>query len=177
MLLMGDEMRRTPAAATTTPTARTTRPSWLDWTLLERHADIHRFVRGLIRLRFLRESVRSDHHLTLAELMRQRANVQLHGVRLGAPDRGRDSHSLAVTASSLSGDLLMHFALNAYWEPLDFELPALPAQAPQRLAAHHRHRAAVAATTWSNSPRPKARSARTHRVEARSVVVMFAPLR
>ena len=48
-------------------------------------------------------------------------------MRLDAPDLGPESHSLAVTASSLSGDLLMHFALNAWRQPLDFELPPLPA--------------------------------------------------
>jgi isoamylase len=47
-------------------------------------------------------------------------------VRLGAPDKAEHSRSLAITATSLSGDLLMHFALNAYWEALEFELPALP---------------------------------------------------
>ena len=36
------------------------------------------------------------------------------------------SHSLALTAQSLAGNLLMHFAINAYWEPLQFELPMLP---------------------------------------------------
>ena len=38
----------------------------------------------------------------------------------------QQSHSLAITATSLKGDLLMHFALNAYWEALEFELPPLP---------------------------------------------------
>lgn len=174
MLLMGDEMRRTQRG-NNNAYCQDNEISWLDWTLLERHAEIHRFVKGLIRIRNLRESVQHDHQLTLAELM-ERVNVQLHGVRLGAPDRSLESHSLAVTASSLSGDLLMHFALNAYWEPLDFELPALPAQAhsgwlriidtarpsPQDLVE-------LAQAEGAIGPR--------HRVEARSVVVMFAPLR
>jgi glycogen operon protein len=173
MLLMGDEMRRTQRG-NNNAYCQDNEISWLDWTLLERHAEIHRFVKGLIRIRNLRESVRHDHQLTLAELM-ERVNVQLHGVRLGAPDRSLDSHSLAVTASSLSGDLLMHFALNAYWEPLDFELPALPVRAlsgwlriidtarpsPQDLVE-------LAEAEGAIGPR--------HRVEARSVVVMFAPL-
>jgi len=173
MLLMGDEMRRTQRG-NNNAYCHDDETSWLDWTLLARHAEIHRFVQGLIRIRNLRESVKKDHQLTLAELM-ARVNVQLHGVRLGAPDTSMDSHSLAVTASSLSGDLLMHFALNAYWEPLDFELPVLPPRArsgwlriidsarpaPQDLVALDEAEGAV-------GPH--------HRVEARSVVVMFAPL-
>ncbi len=174
MLLMGDEMRRSQRG-NNNAYAQDNETSWLDWTLLDRHADLHRFVRGLIALRNLRESVREDHHLTLAELM-ERVNVQLHGVRLHAPDVGHTSHSLAITASSLSGDLLMHFALNAWWEALDFELPALPAGArtgwlrivdtarasPQDLLAMTEAEGAIGPV---------------HRVEPRSSVVMFARLR
>ena len=124
MLLMGDEMRRSQQG-NNNAYCQDNEISWLDWRLLDQNADLHRFVKGLIRLRFLRESVLTDHYMTLAELMAH-AHVQLHGVQLDAPDIGAESHSLAVTASSLSGDLLMHFALNAWWQPLDFDLPALP---------------------------------------------------
>ena len=127
MLLMGDEVRRTQqgnnnAYCQDNPIA------WFDWSAVERHADLRRFVAGLIRIRGIRESVRDAHQLTLAELT-SHAQIHLHGVRLGQPDGAFHSHSLAVTASSLSGDLLMHFALNLWREPLDFELPALPAWA------------------------------------------------
>ncbi|WP_088280200.1 glycogen debranching protein GlgX [Ideonella sp. A 288] len=124
MLLMGDEMRRTQHG-NNNAYCQDNEIGWLDWRLLDRDPGLHRFVKGLIRLRFLRESVRTDHHLTLAELMAH-AHVQLHGVRLDSPDTAAESHSLALTASSLSGDLLMHFALNAWWHPLEFDLPVLP---------------------------------------------------
>ena len=39
------------------------------------------------------------------------------------PVWGDDSHALAVTVKSYRGDRLSHFMLNAYWEPLEFELP------------------------------------------------------
>jgi len=124
MLLMGDEVGRSQRG-NNNAYCQDNEVSWFDWRDVARHAGLLRFVRGLIRVRFLRESVRSDHHLTLAELM-SHAHVQLHGVRIDLPDAGHESHSLAVTASSLTGGLLMHFALNAWWEPLAFELPALP---------------------------------------------------
>ncbi len=171
MLLMGDEMRRTQRG-NNNAYCQDNEISWLDWTLLQRHADIHRWVKGLIRLRWLRESVRTDHHLTLAELM-SIARVQLHGVELDNPDLAHDSHSLAITAASLSGDLLMHFALNAYWQPLDFELPTLPAGAPGGW------RRVVDSSL--PSPRDLVEPAQgelvsgpTHRVADRSVVVLFA---
>ena len=174
MLLMGDEVRRTQRG-NNNAYCQDNELSWFDWSAVQRHADLHRFVRGLIQVRFVRESVRSDHHLTLAELMTH-SQLQLHGVRLGQPDQGHESRSLAITAKSLSGDLLMHFALNAYWEPLDFELPHLPDWA------------GMLGTGWrriidTSQPAPRDLVAPgeaelvkgpTHRVEARSVVVLFA---
>ena len=47
-------------------------------------------------------------------------------MHLDQPDLTHPSHSLSLTAQSLSGDLLMHFAISAYSEPLQFELPSLP---------------------------------------------------
>ncbi len=50
MLLMGDEVRRTQGG-NNNAYCQDNEISWFDWTLLERHADIHRFVRTLIRYR------------------------------------------------------------------------------------------------------------------------------
>ncbi|MDE2370801.1 MAG: glycogen debranching protein GlgX [Burkholderiales bacterium] len=171
MLLMGDEMRRSQLG-NNNAYCQDTPLSWLDWSLLPGNADLHRFVRGLIRLRKLRESVRADHHLTLEELM-ARVHVQLHGVHVGWPDLAPWSHSLAVTASSLSGDLLMHFALNAWSQPLDFELPSLPAWATSgwRCVVDS---AQPAPADLVEFDRALPVAGDTHPVQPRSVVVMFA---
>ena len=176
MLLMGDEVRRTQRG-NNNAYCQDNELNWFDWSAVPRHAELRRFVRGLIDLRAMRESVRSDHHLTLSEVM-SHARVQLHGVRLGQPDRAHASHSLAVTASSLSGDLLMHFALNAYWEALDFELPELP-DADARAGAAWRRVIDSARPAPEDLVLPGAGevvSGATHRVAARSVVVLFARL-
>jgi glycogen operon protein len=155
--------------------------NWLDWTLLGQQPGLHRFVRELVALRNLRESVREDHRLTLAELMHL-VRVQLHGTRLGAPDTSEASRSLAVTASSLSGDLLMHFALNAHEEALDFELPPLPAlaQGPWRRVLDtayappqdlHAVRRAADIDAAPAVPGP------LYRVQARSVAALFVRVR
>lgn len=174
MLLMGDEVRRSQQGNNNAYT-QDNPTSWFDWTLLQTHADIHRFVRGLIRIRNLRESVREDHHLTLSELV-ARVKVQLHGVRLASPDVSADSHSLAVTASSLSGDLLMHFALNAYWEALHFELPELPSWATSgwRRIIDTARDAPDDLVEFGGAERV---AGVNHRVEARSVVALFAAAR
>jgi glycogen operon protein len=44
-------------------------------------------------------------------------------VKLGQPDWGESSHSIAFTVEIRREKLLFHVILNAYWQPLDFELP------------------------------------------------------
>ena len=63
--------------------------------------------------------------LTLSELV-QRARIEWHGVKLNQPDWSEHSHSLAFTLRSLASRFLLHGILNAYREPLTFELPPVP---------------------------------------------------
>jgi isoamylase len=125
MLSMGDEVRRSQQG-NNNAYCQDNEISWFDWTLLEKHADIQRFVRQLIYYR-LRRHTPEQHSLTLNQLLRQ-AQVQWHGVKPNQPDWGYDSHSLAFSLRSFRGRLIFHFMMNAYWEALDFELP--PIEAP-----------------------------------------------
>lgn len=50
------------------------------------------------------------------------ANITRHGV--DCPDWSQKSHSLAFTLQSLRGRYTFHVMINAFWEPLAFELPA-----------------------------------------------------
>ena len=69
--------------------------------------------------------------LSLNELLR-RAEIDWDGVRLGRPDWSDSSHSLALTVRPRQRQipLWLHVMFNAYWEPLDFELPLAPGTAP-----------------------------------------------
>ena len=124
MLLMGDEVRRTQGGNNNgychdDPTA------WFDWNGPDRHADTLRFTRGLIRLRQrLSDLMAVPDGTSLLDLLRG-ASTEWSGVRLGEPDLGDSSHSVALTVRSPAGAL--HLILNAYWEPLDFELPVADA--------------------------------------------------
>ena len=60
--------------------------------------------------------------MSLNQLIRQ-ATKTWHGVKLGQPDWGDHSHSLAFEAELRQEGLCVYLILNAYWEPLDFELP------------------------------------------------------
>jgi isoamylase len=91
---------------------------------LEKHSDIQRFIKTLIEIRHRRTATQFD-NLTLNQLL-VRARIECHGVKLHQPDWSKQSHSLAISASALAADLDLYLMLNAYWEPLRFELPPVP---------------------------------------------------
>jgi isoamylase len=130
MLLMGDEVRRTQRGNNNTY-CQDSDLSWFDWSLLERHGDIHRFVKALNRFHQRRDVVAEETVLSLNQLLR-RARIEWHGVALKHPDWSDQSHSLAFTLRTLRARFLLHGMLNAYWEPLTFELPPVPADRQQR---------------------------------------------
>ncbi len=121
MLLMGDEVRRTQLG-NNNAYCQDNEISWFDWTLLDRHADMHRFVKRLIRLRLNLDIFVADHGLCLTDLL-ERADIQWHGLKLNRPDWGHDSHSVSFTVRGRR--FLFHVILNAYWEPLTFQLMSL----------------------------------------------------
>jgi isoamylase len=124
MLQMGDEMRRSQQG-NNNAYCQDNEVSWLDWGLLEKHGDLQRFVRQLIHYRLDLDLARRDETLTLNQLLRH-ANIRWHGIRLDQPDWTHGSRSLAFTIASLSGTRHFHVILNAYWQPLRFELPPAP---------------------------------------------------
>ncbi|MGR9105635.1 MAG: glycogen debranching enzyme, partial [Gammaproteobacteria bacterium] len=121
MMLMGDEVRRTQRG-NNNAFCQDNELSWFDWSLVDRHRDMHRFAKMLIRLRLTADVFRQIRGLTLTQLIAQ-ARIDWHGVKLNQPDFGYCSHSLACTVTSR--ETLFQVMLNAYWEPLSFELPAL----------------------------------------------------
>jgi glycogen operon protein len=121
MLLAGDEVRRTQGG-NNNAYCQDNETSWFDWSLVARHADVHRFAKGLIALRSARRLPAERFDMTLAELLAQQP-VEWHGVRLNAPDWNDWSHSLGVTSRLLSHRFELHLMINAWWEPLEFEIP------------------------------------------------------
>ncbi len=173
MLLMGDEVRRTQQG-NNNAYCQDNEISWFDWTLLDRHADIHRFVRALNDLRRRRDVVVDGVSLSLNDLLR-RAGVVWHGIALNRPDWGPDSHSLAFTVRSARGRHLFHVMLNAYWEPLTFEIPSVGAD-----SGHPWRRVIDTALASPDDIQPLSRApclAETrYPVQPRSVVFLMRPL-
>jgi isoamylase len=145
--------------------------SWFDWTLVAKHADVHRFVTLLNARRLLRDAEPELQHLSLNQVLRK-ANKAWHGVKLGQPDWSDSSHSLALSMSALNEKLWFHVILNAYWESLDFELPRMGELREESwrrwidttLDSPHD------IVEWQTAPLVQGR---TYRAGPRSVVVLF----
>jgi glycogen operon protein len=123
MITMGDEVRRTQYG-NNNAYCQDNKTSWLDWTLVEKHVDLHRFLSLLIERRLLRDLEAELERRTLQQML-QAATKAWHGVKLNQPDWSDDSHSFAFGAELPNENLLFHLIANAYWEPLDFELPSV----------------------------------------------------
>jgi isoamylase len=121
MLTMGDEVRRTQQG-NNNAYCQDNETSWFDWTLVEKHADVHRFVTMINARRLFRDLEPARQFLSLNEILRE-SNKAWHGVKLEQPDWSDSSHSLAISAATPNKELLFYVILNAYWEPLEFELP------------------------------------------------------
>jgi isoamylase len=170
MLTMGDEVRRTQGG-NNNGYAHADRTTWFDWTGLDRHAGIHRFARTLIRLRHGIAAV-LDHGADqdLLDLLRD-STYEWNGVVIGQPDLSESSRSIALTVRADHG--VLHLIFNAYWEPLDFELPTteVPTDGWRRII-----------DTALESPDDIAASLAaavvvepgTYRAEARSIVLLVA---
>ncbi len=121
MLLMGDEVRRTQGG-NNNAYCHDDEGNWFDWTLVERHADVLRFVSLIAARRSLRDITPERERLSLIEMLRD-ARTAWHGVALCRPDWGLQSHSLAWGVEMRREGLELHLIANAFWESLDFDLP------------------------------------------------------
>jgi isoamylase len=121
MLLMGDEVRRTQLG-NNNAYSQDNEISWFNWETLEAQADLLRFVKKLIRFYHRYQLFQADFYWTLPG----GPEIFWHGVKLGQPDWGNNSHSLAFELVDPENEEHLHFMVNAYWEFLNFELPLLP---------------------------------------------------
>src|SRR5262249_9007619 len=84
MLLMGDEVRRSQNG-NNNAYCQDNEISWLNWNLLNEHADLFRFTSLLICRRLLRDVSAEKERKSLSSLI-QGATKSWHGVKLHQPD-------------------------------------------------------------------------------------------
>jgi len=145
--------------------------SWFDWTLVNKHSDLLRFCRSMIRFRKMHAAIRRGQFFNGSTNERGLKDVSWHGTKLNSPgwdDMG--ARALAMTLAGFDGDSDLHVMLNMFWEGLDFEIPVVPGR-----------RWCLAVDTARRSPHDITEPGsepdvfgNTIRVEARSVVVLMS---
>jgi glycogen operon protein len=168
MILMGDEVRQTQRG-NNNAYCQDNETSWFDWNLVKKHADLHRFASLLIARRLLRDVEHERQRVSLTTLLSE-ANKAWHGVRLYRPDWDDRSHSVALGAELRKEGLLFHLILNAYWEPLAFELPRPTDGNLWRRWIDTALDSPHDIIPWQAAPTV---TGNTYRVESRSVVMLF----
>ena len=170
MILMGDEVRRTQKG-NNNAYCHDNELNWFDWTLVAKHADVHRFVTLLNERRILRAVEHERQRMTLAQMIQQ-ANKSWHGVKLGQPDWSPQSHSVALCVEMKHEGYLVYMIMNAYWESLDFELPVNNGSQWRRWIDTGLD-SPLDIVPWGTAP---SISGSKYRAQSRSVIVLFAAL-
>ena len=124
MLLMGDEVRRTQNG-NNNAYCQNNEISWFDWDLLKKNAGLHRFVKMLINDFFKRFKILHEERFWIDDNRGKNPHVTWHGIKVGQPDWGETSHSIAYTLGKPNSKEHLHIMINAYWDKLAFELPVL----------------------------------------------------
>lgn len=121
MLLMGDEMGHTQNG-NNNAYCQDNELAWIDWSLLEENQELFRFVKILIQKKLKRENAQAGFNLNLAEFLTQ-AQITWHGIELDKPDWSPNSRHIAMTITSISRKVAMHYMVNANSYQLEYELP------------------------------------------------------
>ena len=170
MLLMGDEVRRTQKG-NNNAYCQDNEISWFDWDLVHTNQDLLRFVKRIICFYHQNRLFQTDEYWTLPG----GPEIFWHGVKLEESDWGHESHSLAFELVHPDCNEHLQVMVNAYWEPLNFEIPALSGKRLwHRLIDTH----LSSPEDFSDPPSPLLEGQKTYFVQPRSIVVLVEyPLR
>ncbi len=123
MFAAGDEFLQTQRG-NNNPYNQDNDTTWLDWSRKELHADHFRFVKRMIAFR--------KSHPSIGRARFWRDDVHWYGVGPHV-DLSHESHSVAYCLHGASeGDCDLYVMINAYHEPLDFEIQESPARSWRR---------------------------------------------
>jgi isoamylase len=125
-LLGGDEFRRTQRG-NNNAYCQDNDTSWFDWSLLEKHKEIHRFTRGMIAFRRTHPVLQKEAFYTDDDIKWFAPN----GATPGWADPWQKSLACMILGQA-EPDLFLLF--NADTRSIDFSIPALPAGKIWRLA-------------------------------------------
>ena len=147
MLLGSDEFRRTQQG-NNNAYCQDNEISWYDWSLLDRHREIHRFTRGMI-------AFRRAHPVLQQESFYTDADIRWFAPQ-GTPPVWDDPHEKCLACMILGqGEADLYLMFNASDEPAEFTLP--------RLSGDQRWLLAV--DTFAQAPRDLIESGQEIKVE------------
>ncbi|WP_205703890.1 glycogen debranching protein GlgX [Candidatus Chloroploca sp. Khr17] len=132
MFLMGDEVGHSQQGNNNTY-CQDNELNWLDWALVERNAELLRFVQRCIAFRHAHPVLRNREHLRNYDYVGSGyADISWHGTRAWQADWSGTSRIIAFmlcgkhAKSGTVTDSYLYVAANMYWDALPFELPGLP---------------------------------------------------
>lgn len=133
MILGGDEFGRTQLG-NNNAYCQDNEISWVDWSLLERNRDLHRFVKKMISFRKRHRLLKFQEYIFASE-DKAKAEIHFHGIEAHTPDWDQASHSLGIQVKARAKHLrspedegrevYLFIFTNAFWEDLEVELPQL----------------------------------------------------
>ena len=129
MFVAGDEFGRTQRG-NNNAYCQDNEISWFDWNLVEENADLLRFFREMIALRNRQTNLHRRSFMSGAPDRRGRADIEWHGLELGAPEWDYPgSRVLAFTLAAgddwFTPEADLHVMLNMDDNPHEFAVPPL----------------------------------------------------
>ena len=131
MILMGDEMGRTKQGNNNTY-CHDNELNWLDWTLLDKNADLFKFTQHCIAFRKMHPVLRHKSHFQYRDYMGSGyPDISWHGTQAWKADLSSHSRTLAFMLCGKHArggtveDNYIYVAMNMHWETHWFELPGL----------------------------------------------------
>jgi glycogen operon protein len=126
MLLMGDEVRRTQKG-NNNAYCQDNEIGWFDWDLVQKNSELLTFARNIICFTQKLQMFKIEDLLATPEDIDE-PHITWHGIELNKPDWSKNSHSLAFTLYHPVARETVHVMVNAFWDTLKFQIPALKEQ-------------------------------------------------
>ncbi len=132
MVLMGDEIARSQRG-NNNGYCQDSELSWMNWSTFGENGDIFHFFKACVAFRGAHPVLRGGYFLRGEDYLdKGYPDITWHGLELDEPDWSLESRALAFmlgggyAKGSLFTDNHLYVAMNMYWEPKTFELPAPP---------------------------------------------------
>ena len=147
MILSGDEIGRTKNGNNNTY-CHDNHLNWLDWSLLEKNADLFKFFKNCIAFRKAHPVLRNPDHFQNRDYVGSGyPDISWHGTKAWYADWSTN-HTIAFllcgkhAKQGLVEDNYIYVAMNMHWETQWFEIPGLPSERQWKIFAN----------TGANSP-------------------------